>query len=133
MNNNPYAKGLEQYKAQSVNMMTQGEMLILLYDELIKRLKKAEILMKNEDFTASEKEVSRCQDIIAYLSHSLDRKYPVSGNLAQMYEYFTYEMIRLKAGRKLEVIHEVIPLVEELRDAFQQADRLSKKEREQSK
>ena len=30
--------GYQQYKTQSINTMTKAEMLILLYDELIKRL-----------------------------------------------------------------------------------------------
>ena len=28
-------KGYQQYKEQSVNTMTQGELLLLLYDELL--------------------------------------------------------------------------------------------------
>ena len=38
-----YQNGYEQYKLQSVNTMTSGEMLLLLYDELIKRLARAQI------------------------------------------------------------------------------------------
>ena len=31
-------RGFQQYKEQSINTMTQGELLLLLYDELVKRL-----------------------------------------------------------------------------------------------
>ena len=31
-------RGFQQYKEQSVNTMTQGELLLLLFDELVKRL-----------------------------------------------------------------------------------------------
>ena len=31
-------RGFQQYKEQSVNTMTQSELLLLLYDELFKRL-----------------------------------------------------------------------------------------------
>ena len=40
--------GYQQYKTQSINTMTKAEMLILLYDELIKRLIRAEIALKND-------------------------------------------------------------------------------------
>ena len=32
------ASGYQQYKNQSVSTMTQGEMLLLLFDELVKRI-----------------------------------------------------------------------------------------------
>ena len=35
-------RGFQQYKEQSVNTMTQSELLLLLYDELFKRLTQAE-------------------------------------------------------------------------------------------
>ena len=37
-----YQNGYQQYKMQSVNTMTRSEMLLLLYDELIKRLNRAQ-------------------------------------------------------------------------------------------
>ena len=121
-----YNIGLQAYKEQAVNTMTPGEMLILLYDELVKRLKKAEILAKKADFESFEVEVKRAQEIVAYLNTALDSKFAVSKNLMQLYEYFNYQMIRLIAGRNLALIAELIPLIEDLRDAYRQADKLSK-------
>ena len=37
-------KGYQQYKEQSIATMTQEELLLLLYDELVKRLVQAELL-----------------------------------------------------------------------------------------
>ena len=45
-----YQNGYQQYKMQSVNTMTRGEMLLLLYDELVKRLTKAELALEKEEF-----------------------------------------------------------------------------------
>jgi len=121
-----YNIGLQAYKEQTVNTMTPGEMLILLYDEMLKRLKKAEILAKNKDFDGFEAEAKHVQEIVTYLNASLDRKYPISKNLAAMYDFFTYQLIRLIAGRNLTLIKEMIPLIEDLREAYREADRLSK-------
>ena len=41
--------GYQQYKEQSVYTMTQGEMLLLLFDELLKRLMRAELALNQED------------------------------------------------------------------------------------
>lgn len=42
-----------------------------------------------------------------------------------MYEYFQYELSRLSAGRKPEVIEEIKPLIIELRDTFKEADKIN--------
>ena len=123
----PYNIGIQEYKEQAITTMTTGEMLLLLYDEIIKRLKKAEILAENKDYKNFETEIKRAQEIVTYLNYSLDRRYPISKNLAQLYDFFNYQMIRLVAGRNVTIIGELIPLVEELRDAYKEADKLSKK------
>ncbi len=116
-------KGFQQYKEQSVNTMTQGELLLLLYDELYKRLAQAELMLDQQNFPVYESSIQRAVDIIDYLDSTLDRQYPISGNLTQLYEYFTYELGRAKIGRRKEVLTHVKFMVGELRDAFRQAQK----------
>ena len=116
-------KGFQQYKEQSVNTMTQGELLLLLYDELYKRLAQAEIMLDQQNYPVYEASIERAVAIIDYLDSTLDRQYPISGNLAQLYEYFTYELGRAKIGRRKEVLTHVKSMVGELRDAFRQAQK----------
>ena len=78
--------GYQQYKTQSINTMTKAEMLILLYDELIKRLTRAEMALKNQNFTAFDEAVTRCKEIVDYLASTLDKKYDISKELSKMYE-----------------------------------------------
>ena len=116
-------KGFQQYKEQSVNTMTQGELLLLLYDELYKRLSQAELMLDQQNYPVYESSIERAVAIIDYLDSTLDRQYPISGNLAQLYEYFTYELGRAKIGRRKEVLSHVKTMVGELRDAFRQAQK----------
>lgn len=116
-------KGYQSYKEQSVNTMTQGELLLLLYDELYKRLAQAEIMLDQQNYPVYEASIERAVAIIDYLDSTLDRQYPISGNLAQLYEYFTYELGRAKIGRRKEVLSHVKTMVGELRDAFRQAQK----------
>ena len=116
-------KGFQQYKEQSVNTMTQGELLLLLYDELYKRLSQAELMLDQQNYPVYESSIERAVAIIDYLDYTLDRQYPISGNLAQLYEYFTYELGRAKIGRRKEVLSHVKSMVAELRDAFRQAQK----------
>lgn len=116
-------KGFQSYKEQSVNTMTQGELLLLLYDELNKRLSQAELMLDQQNFPVYEASIERSVAIIDYLDSTLDRQYPISKNLAQLYEYFTYELGRAKIGRRKEVLDHVKTMVGELRDAFRQAQK----------
>lgn len=128
---NNYERGLQQYKTQSVNTMTAGEMLILLYDELIKRLKKAGILLEHKNYELFEKEAQRCEEIVLYFRNTLNRKYEISTELDRLYEFFQYEIIRLKAGRNKQIVEDLIPLVSDLRETFHEASHLAKKSEEQ--
>ena len=116
-------KGFNQYKEQSINTMTQGELLLLLYDELYKRLAQAELTLEKQEYPVFENCVDRAVAIIQYLDDTLDRKYDISQNLTQLYEYFTYELGRVKIGRRKDLLAHVKSMIGELRDAFLQAQK----------
>ncbi|MBR3704570.1 MAG: flagellar export chaperone FliS [Oscillospiraceae bacterium] len=116
-----YTKGFQQYKEQSIDTMTPGELLLTLYDELVKRLTRAEIALEKGDYEVMEQSVQRATEIIRYLDGTLDRSYEISKNLAQLYEYFTYELVRVKVGRNATELQRVKKMVSELRDSFRTA------------
>lgn len=118
-------RGYQQYKQQSINSMTKGELLLLLYDELVKRATMASIALQKKDFTGFEAAVERCSDIINYLDETLDRRIPISRDLSRLYEYFTYQLGRVKIGRNSEVLESLRPMFQELRDTFHTAERTS--------
>lgn len=116
-----YTKGFQQYKEQSIDTMTQSELLLTVYDELVKRLTRAELALQKGDYALMEASVDRSSEIIKYLDSTLDRSYEISKNLAQLYEYFTYELVRVKVGRNATELQRVKTMVSELRDSFRTA------------
>ena len=118
-------RGYQRYREESLNTMTQGELLLLLYDELVKRLRQADLEMGKQNYENFEKAVDRAVEIIHYLSDTLDHRYPISGNLSRLYEYFCYELSRVKAVRNQEELMLVTRMVSELRDSFRQAEKTS--------
>lgn len=120
--------GYQQYKTQSVETMTKGEMLILLYDEINKRLLRARTYFEKDEIDLFESDVQRAIDIVNYLIKSLDKKYPISNELYRLYDFIMFELMRLKSGRNLALIDDVIPLIKDLRDSFKEADRITKKD-----
>lgn len=118
-----YDRGHQQYKEQMVNTMTQGELLLLLYDELVKRLTQAELALDQKNFQLHETSIQRSIDIINYLDATLDHQYPISHDLTRLYEYYTYELGRAKIGRRKEPLTHVKEKIVELRDAFRIANK----------
>ena len=116
-------RGYQRYRENSLNTMPHGQLLLLLYDELIKRLTQAGLELRREQYPVFEGAVDRSLEIIRYLDSTLDRKYPISQNLSQLYEYFCYELSRVKAGRNATELARVKGMASELRDSFRQADK----------
>ncbi len=118
-----FRNGYEQYKMQSVNTMTRSEMLLLLYDELIKRLTRAQIALGDKNYDLFDRSVQRSRDIVHYLDQTLNMEYQISYELRRMYEFFLFELSRLQAGRNPAVVDELKPLVADLREAFKEASK----------
>lgn len=116
-------RGYQTYKDQSINTMTQGELLLVLYDELVKRLIRAELALDKGDFSLMEASVDRSVDIIHYLDDTLDPQYPISHNLTKLYEYFCFELQRVKVGRNRTELERVRGMADELRGSFREAQK----------
>lgn len=117
--------GYQQYKQQTISTMTNGEMLILLYDESIKRLTMAQFALDKKDYVQFGECIERTEKIIRYLSSILDRKYDISSNLYRLYDYFLFQLGRLRAGRNKEILIDLKGKITEIRDTFKEADKLS--------
>ena len=103
--------------------MTPRELLLLLYDELVKRSTLASIALDKQDWPTFEAALDRCTDIVDYLDETLDRQYPISHDLSRMYDYFTYEMGRIKMGRNKKELDRLRPMLTDMRDAFRAAEK----------
>ena len=124
-----YDRNAQQYKAQMISTMTQGELLLLLYDELVKRLTQAELALEKQLFPVFEASVQRSVEIVDYLDMTLDMQYPISRELTRLYEYFTYELNRAKIGRRAEPLTHTKEKIIELRDAFRTAQKSGESKR----
>ena len=125
-------QGYQGYKEQGINDMTPGELLLLLYDELVKRLVRADLALGKKDWSLFDASVDRCLDILRYLDDTLDMQYPISRNLNRLYDYFSYELNRVKAGRNKTELERVKTMVGELRDSFREAHKITMEQLAQS-
>lgn len=120
-------RGYQHYREDALNTMTPGELLLVVYDELVKRLTQAELLLTKEDYTAFENAVDRAVDIVHYLDDTLDRQYPISLDLARLYDFFCYELSRVKSGRNKTELERIKRMASELRESFRTAEKNTSK------
>lgn len=116
--------GYQKYKEQSVLSMSNIELLLLLYDEAISRLAKAEIAVEDGDWEVFEDCLRRTNRIIRYLSDILDMsQQPLANDLWRIYSYLVYDIGRVSAGRKRrkDEIGRISHILSELREAFYEA------------
>lgn len=111
--------------------MTQGEMLTRLYEGAIKFLNLAirefeKDKRTSENVISANKSLRRAQDIVKYLDETLNRKYDVSKNLARLYEFFDRQIMRSLIDGDSKPIREIVPLIDDLKETFIQADKMAR-------
>jgi flagellar biosynthetic protein FliS len=121
MPNNP----IMQYKEQAVNTMTNGEQLVLLFDEVLKNLHYGSIMLKEQNYATAQKCTEKCKDIFRYLSSILDRTYSISKDLYDLYYFANQQIIKAEVKRDGAILDELAPLVKEMRETWAEAERLS--------
>ncbi len=124
---NPY--GVDMYKSQTVSTMTQGEMLLKLYDEAIKQIGLARAAIVGGDLVAMDKSLKKTQDIVNYLRSTLNFKYPVSFNLRKLYDFFNNQLVMANVKKDVKPLDDIVPLIADLRDTFDECDKIDRSQR----
>ncbi|MEG2206142.1 MAG: flagellar protein FliS, partial [Oscillospiraceae bacterium] len=104
--------------------MTNGEMLVRLYDETAKQMNAGLSHIANNDVLATNTALQKARTILNYLTQTLDFKYPISQNLSSLYEFFTRQIVLANSHMDAQPILDVIPMIEELRDTFAQSEKI---------
>lgn len=119
MTNNPY----EAYKQQSVMTMTPGQILIAVYDELIKQLNIATISFENNDLPEINRSLQKSQRIINELRATLNYDYEISKNLEELYNFLNRAIMNANIKKDPSDLKDVLEIATELRNAFSTAEK----------
>lgn len=119
----------KNYKNMSINTMTKGELLVLLFDKLVQRLTLSTILYKDSKIEEANLNLNKARDIFNYLLTSLDHGYVLSKDLSELYSFFNAEIIKAVAKKDISLVEKILPMIKELRDTWSEAEKLSKHSR----
>ena len=112
-----------EYKRQMIMNMTPRELLLLLLDELKKQSGIATVRLDRQEYEEFEAAIDHCKDIVNYLNDTLNEQYDISKELHKMYDYFDYQLIRIRIGRNKSELEHLRSMFGDLQEAFHQADK----------
>lgn len=122
------SKMLTAYKETSVKTASQGTLILMLYDEGIKRIEGAVQLLSGETVPATSIEqinnhILKAQEIVSELMASLNTEKggQIANNLMAIYSYFYQQLLQANIKKDVALLKEILKMMRELRAAWQEA------------
>lgn len=116
------------YRNNSINYSSKEQLLLMLTDGAVKFAKMGKQALLDKDIEKCNNVLQRTQDIFIELMVSLDQK---SGEWAvqlyKVYEFINDRLAEANMKKDIEILDEIIPLIEDVRDTWHQAYKISKK------
>lgn len=124
-----YSNAYNTYKNNSVNYASKEQLLLMLLDGAVKYAKIGRQAILDNDIQKKHNNIIRTQDIFYELMISLDKN--AGGewveNLYAVYEFINHRLTEANMKKDVKIMDEVIPLIEEVRDLWNEAYKLSVK------
>ena len=117
------AEAYQKYKAQEISMASPTTLIVMLYNECIKRLRLAQISIDKKDYEQTNTHLKKSQDIISELLVSLDFNYPIANELMALYDFMLQEIKRANALKNKEKLDPLIDMLSKLRDSWAQVEK----------
>jgi flagellar secretion chaperone FliS len=116
------AVGYGTYQRIQAETSSPGQLILLLYDALLKNLKGAESALQRHDNEVAHSALMRSQDIVLELIASLDMNSgDIAKQLAPLYEYQYQRLLDANLHKDRRAVGEVVRLVTPLRQAWAHA------------
>jgi len=120
--------GYNQYRENSVYTASPEELTLMLYNGLVKFIMKAQHAISKNDMENANESIIRAQEIVSELMSTLDMKYEVAASLELLYDYMIRRLIEANVKKSSEILDEVLEFAKDLRDTWEQAMRIAKKQ-----
>lgn len=124
---NAGANAYNAYKSNSVNYASKEQLLLMLLDGAVKFAKMARQAILDKDVKSSHENLVKTQDIFTELMITLDQNAGEwAVNMYKIYEFIKERLFQANIKKDVKIIDEVMPLIEEVRNIWQEAYEVSK-------
>ncbi len=127
---NAGANAYNAYKNNSVNYASKEQLLLMLLDGAVKFAKVARQAVIEKDIVKSHENLVKTQDIFTELMVTLDQNAGEwAVNMYKIYDFIKEKLFEANLKKDVKVLDEVMPLIEEVRNTWQEAYEVSKGKR----
>jgi len=116
----------QQYKAQSLETLTKGEIVVKLFEEASKQVSTAIFLTNQGEAVKAYNCIAKAQKVISTLDSSLDRKYAISIELDQLYMFLHEQLTEAVLNSDVVLMKRLLKLIDELKVTFRQAEKMAR-------
>jgi flagellar secretion chaperone FliS len=114
---NPY----EQYRQAKVGTASQGALILMLYDAVLKNLRLACSGIEQKKFSEANTCLLRAQEIVSELNVTLNMDAgEVAQNLRSLYVFINMHLIKANMKKDVTMIHDVIEILSSLKEAWEE-------------
>lgn len=116
------------YKNNSVNFASREQILLMLVEGAVKFAKISRQAIMDKDIKKAHENLIKTQNIFYELMATLDvSKAPEWGNqLMSLYDFIARRLTEANLKKDVNIMNEVIPLIEDVKDTWEQAYKISK-------
>lgn len=127
---NAGANAYNAYKNNSVNYASKEQLLLMLLDGAVKFAKIARQAILDKDIVKSHENLVKTQDIFTELMITIDQNVGEwAVNMYKIYEFIKERLFEANIKKDINILDEVMPLIEEVRNTWQEAYEVSKVKR----
>lgn len=112
------AVGYGAYQRVQAETSSPGEVIVLLYNALLKNLHRALDAMESGDGAKVSEALTRAQDITLELRTSLDAEAELAEQLLPLYTYVFRSLVAANLNKDADLIRELETLITPMRDAW---------------
>jgi flagellar protein FliS len=125
---NSYGNAFNTYKNNSVNFASKDQLLLMLIDGAAKFSKIGRQAILDKDAKKAHENIIKTQNIFYELMATLDvaKGGEWAESLMQVYEFITRRLVDANIKKSVEVMDEIIPLIEDVRDTWNEAYKVAK-------
>lgn len=122
-----YPNAYNVYKNNSVNYASKDQLLLMLVDGAVKFAKISRQAIVDKDIKKAHSNLIKTQEIFIELMVSLDMDQAEwTKDLMQIYTFIKDKLIEANMKKDVKIMDEILPLIEEVRDLWHEADKRAK-------
>jgi len=125
---NAYGNAFNTYKSNSINFASKDQLLLMLVEGAVKFSKMGRQAIIDKDINKAHENLVKTQNIFYELMSTLDvaKGGEWAESLMKVYDFITRRLMDANIKKSEEIMNEIIPLIETIRDTWNEAYKKSK-------